>query len=107
MKKAILLFILFIQTSFAFAQISCYTKDADSNEIVPYVNIWVQGKEYGYTSDEKGYFIFRKNDNDESFIFSAVGYKKKIVKIDDIAKVVFLEREIYQLSEVKIKNSIF
>lgn len=59
-------------------QFSGVIYDADSNSVVPYVNIRL--KNQTYSANYKGYFSFVCHEGD-TLIFSSVGYKKVSINI--------------------------
>jgi hypothetical protein len=54
--------------------------DADSNSVVPYVNIKIKNTSKTYSANYKGYFSFVCHEGD-SLVFSSVGYKKVTITI--------------------------
>lgn len=61
-------------------QFSGVIYDADSNSVVPYVNIKIKNSNQTYSANYKGYFSFVCHDGD-SLLFSSVGYKKVTIII--------------------------
>lgn len=61
-------------------QFSGVIYDADSNSVVPYVNIKIKKNHHTYSANYKGYFSFVCQEGD-SLIFSSVGYKKVTITI--------------------------
>lgn len=105
MKKNFTFIIFFIQIVSLLGQTSLHTKDSETQKNISYVNIGIVGDNFGYTSDENGKFTIKKNDIDKNLIFSAVGYKQKIVNLKDFQQDnIYLEPEAYQLSEVVIES---
>ena len=84
MKKNFTFIIFFIQIVSLLGQTSLHTKDSETQKNISYVNIGIVGDNFGYTSDENGKFTIKKNDIDKNLIFSAVGYKQKIVNLKDL-----------------------
>ncbi|TAF44868.1 MAG: carboxypeptidase-like regulatory domain-containing protein [Sphingobacteriales bacterium] len=88
MLRYLFLSILLLGFSIAFCQqkqknvvqFSGVVYDADSNSVVPYVNIKVKNSNQNYSANYKGYFSFVCHDGD-SLIFSSVGYKKVTIII--------------------------
>ena len=95
--KFTLLF-LFITLSLS-AQIKGIVVD-ENNKPIPYVNIWVENKNIGTTSEENGEFIINAQANERLF-FSAMGFEKKTVDAKDAKKVV-LKEDTFALDEVVI-----
>lgn len=61
-------------------QFSGVIYDADSNSVVPYVNIKIKNTNKSFSANYKGYFSFVCHDGD-SLVFSSVGYKKVTIVI--------------------------
>ncbi len=61
-------------------QFSGVIYDADSNSVVPYVNIKIKNTNQTYSANYKGYFSFVCHEGD-SLLFSSVGYKKVTIII--------------------------
>lgn len=102
MNKIYLLLIL-ISVSLS-AQIKGVVKDSLTGNPIPYVNIWVENKNIGTTSEENGSFsIYLKNDS--VLFFSALGYETK--RLFSIKEIVFLKPKIFELNEVIIENPKF
>lgn len=105
MKKNFTFIIFFTHIVSLLGQTSLHTKDSETQKNISYVNIGIVGDNFGYTSDENGKFTIKKNDIDKNLIFSAVGYKQKIVNLKDFQQDnIYLEPEAYQLSEVVIES---
>ena len=98
MKKCFIL-ILFLICFSAFAQIKGVVIDSVGTPI-PYVNIWVEGKNIGTTSQEDGSFIINILA-EKMLVFSAVGFEtSKINSLD--AKKVILKAKVNRLNEVNV-----
>jgi len=95
----IILFLPFIIS----AQTKGIVKDSISGNVVPYVNINVEGENIATTTEENGTFHLNKTGKGQYLIFSAVGFKKKKVALKNAATVL-LHPEEYQLEEVFISN---
>jgi len=102
MNKIYLLLIL-ISGSLS-AQIKGVVKDSLTGNPIPYVNIWVENKNIGTTSEENGSFSIDLK-NDSVLFFSALGYETK--RLFPIKEVVFLKPKIFELNEVIIENPKF
>lgn len=101
MKKTCFLFI-FISFSLS-AQIKGVVKDSISGNPIPYVNIWIENENNGTTTEENGEFSISISEKSKNFIVSAIGYKKKTIKIFE-AKQIFLTPSDVQIKEVIISN---
>lgn len=95
--------VLFLVTISVFSQTKGIVKDSISGNVVPYVNIGVEGENIATTSEENGTFHLNKTGKGETLIFSAVGFKKKKVALKN-ATTVLLQPEEYQLEEVFVSN---
>jgi len=102
MNKIYLLLIL-ISGSLS-AQIKGVVKDSLTGNPIPYVNIWVENKNIGTTSEENGSFSIDLK-NDSVLFFSALGYETK--RLFSIKEIVFLKPKIFELNEVIIENPKF
>ncbi|GAA4051129.1 carboxypeptidase-like regulatory domain-containing protein [Flavobacterium chungnamense] len=102
MNKIYLLLIL-ISVSLS-AQIKGVVKDSLTGNPIPYVNIWVENKNIGTTSEENGSFSIDLK-NDSVLFFSALGYETK--RLFSIKEIVFLKPKIFELNEVIIENPKF
>lgn len=100
MKQIVLLLLTTLPLS---AQIKGVVKDSISGQPIPFVNIWVENEEIGTTSDFDGSFTINCKDTNKNLVFSALGFKKQIVKGID-AKEVFLEASVIELEEVVVLN---
>ena len=100
-KKVVVL--VFFITYTLTAQIKGVVKEHISNQPIPFVNIWVENEEIGTTSDFDGSFTLNCKDTNKNLVFSALGYKKQIVKGIN-AKEVFLENSVIELEEVVVLN---
>ncbi|MEY2899489.1 MAG: hypothetical protein RL138_1542, partial [Bacteroidota bacterium] len=61
----------------SFAQkrvISGVVKDAHTEELLPYISVYVPGTEMGTSTDEKGAYILVIDKPADSILFSTVGY---------------------------------
>lgn len=103
MKEKRYLVLIFLTCFSITAQIKGFVVD-DKNQPIPYVNIWVENENIGTTSEENGSFSITVEDQNKVFIFSALGFETKKVKVSEAEKVV-LKRIIFQLDEVVISKS--
>jgi len=98
MYKA-LFFLLFLSISSP-AQIRGIVVD-ESQQPVPYVNIWVENENNGTTADVNGDFTIFEKNTEKVLVFSALGYETAKQKGTEAAKVVLKQRPL-QLQEVMI-----
>ncbi len=84
-----------------------YILEENNKEPIPYVNIFVKQTRRGTISDTSGYFLLKTQLND-TLVFSALGFDKKYVVINeeaienDKALIIFLDTKIYQLKTIDI-----
>ncbi len=80
----------------------------DSLEVIPYVHIIFQNKNLATASDIHGYFNFPAEEND-TLLFTALGYKMQTLVIKDTFDVeypyleIFLQGDTIQLAELVIR----
>lgn len=103
MKQKIHISLFLFFTTFCFAQITAI-QDSTTKEPIPYVNIWVDGKNIEFNADDNGNFTLPDVDASSSIILSAVGYTNTTLKISDINKVILLTPKPIELGEVTIGN---
>ena len=101
MEKRIFIIIILIY-SFGFSQLKSVVIDSITKEKIPYVNIWVENEDIGATSDEEGKFEL-KVYTPKNIVFSAIGFKTRIIKSDQIKDLVQLYPQLTDLKEVVIK----
>lgn len=80
-------------------------KSQDSRELLPFVNIYLPDSKKGTSTDEEGNFKITLPQNEREIQFSFLGYKDKIIPIQDLQDstfVVFLEPNDILLTEVEI-----
>lgn len=97
---------LFSSSLFA-QELSGYVKDKDSKEVIPFANVWLNGTTQGTTSNLDGFFQITSPQTD-TLCVSSVGYKptKIALKKSGYQLEVLLEKDVKQLSEVKVKPKI-
>ena len=84
------------------------SKDRETGTIIPYVNIQIFGKntseKRGCITDENGFFTFPIANENDSVLFSCVGYEFYFFKIKDLKKLknnnIFLKEKIVVLNGV-------
>jgi hypothetical protein len=114
MVNRLLIFIFLISCNTIFGQnIKGILKNADSKQPIEFANIGIIGKNIGTVTDLNGKFkllVDSKYDND-TILFSIIGYKPLLIKISDLRinvdNEVFLEERAYEITEVLIKPKIF
>ncbi|TRW25843.1 carboxypeptidase-like regulatory domain-containing protein [Flavobacterium zepuense] len=100
--------ILFMCCNSLFAQTSAIIKDKTTNQPVPYVNIWVDGKNIGTTANENGSFNLPALADDAMLVLSAIGYETLQVSALNLPQYILLSPAAIELQEVVIgkKNNI-
>lgn len=98
MNKIILFFLFSTALS---AQIKGVVKDSITGEPIPYVSIWVENKDIGTTTDEKGYFLLQLEDKNLNVVFSVLGHETKTVVSSKISEVLLIQKTV-QIPEVLI-----
>ena len=102
-QNRFLYFFLLLTFSLA-AQLKGIVVDESDNPI-PFVNIWVEGSTMGTSTEENGTFIIPTNNEKSTLIFNSLGYEKKILLAKDCKKVI-LKGSAIELDEVFISNRI-
>ena len=77
----IILIILFFLSDFATAQIQGVVTDSVTNEPIPYISVFYEGKGVGSITDMEGKYKVETRKGWNKLTFSAVGYEKKVVPI--------------------------
>lgn len=103
MKEKRLFVMLYFIGLLGFSQTKGVVKDSLSGNPISYVSIWVENENIGTTSEENGEFAIAISDKHKNLIFSALGFKKKTVKVGE-ANVVNLVPMALDLPEVMISN---
>ncbi len=110
MKITLFLFIYLIVFSFeAIAQTKINTTilDAATHQPIPYTSIFITNIKTGSYADDKGIVNFTviQNINQDSAIFSVVGYKSFKIIINQLPQIIKLEQDILQIQEVTVLNN--
>ncbi|MBK6264326.1 carboxypeptidase-like regulatory domain-containing protein [Marivirga sp. S37H4] len=101
------LIILLLSTRiYAQTEVYGYVKDANTQEVLPFVNVYFQGTQTGITTDIKGFFEIKTTKPVDTLVVSYIGYKSKKIdvpanKVTEIE--VFLEQDIISLKEVLVR----
>jgi hypothetical protein len=81
----------------------------ESNEPIPFVNVFVKENSKGTTADEKGRYFLTLDPGFYTLVFSSLGYKTKSIPITmgdaAISKNIWLESSSIELNEVVVKAS--
>ena len=102
MKKVILIVIIIIPLNL-FSQISGVVIDKESNQPIPFSNIWVENELIGTTSDYNGTFKFNDSLVNRTLIVSAIGYETQKFLLSNDLNRILLEPKSYQIEEIVIK----
>jgi len=110
MKSAFFLFLFFISIiSVTQGQIMIEGTilDAETEEVIPYVNIGVTELAKGTVSDTLGIFSFEVDDEDVMITASAIGYETENISFSklDESGTIFLKPVDYKLETVTISSS--
>jgi hypothetical protein len=106
MIKHILIFLYF--SSIILAQnskISGIVYNDDNNEPIPYVNIRIEGTTQGTSANSEGNFILDMPKDKKKLIFTAVGFRKKVIKLNSTDNKnirIGMQQESIQLLEIVI-----
>lgn len=110
----LLIFISLISCNTIIGQnISGIVVNETNGQPIEFVNIGIVGKNIGTVSDMNGRFSFLVDSkfDDDTLLFSSLGYNPLIIKIADFKKNsdknVFLKEKTYELAEVVIRPKIF
>lgn len=85
------------------AQVTGEVFDAETNQPIPYVNIWVENENIGTNSEENGSFSLEISE-EKNIVFSALGYQTKTISSTEISKV-FLQPTVFQLNEIVLEKA--
>jgi len=81
----------------------------DTNEPIPYVNIFVKELGSGTTTDERGYYYMNIEPGEYEFIYSALGFETKpiqiIINAEPVQKNVWMVSSSIQLNQVVVRAS--
>ncbi|HLT53256.1 MAG TPA: carboxypeptidase-like regulatory domain-containing protein, partial [Flavobacteriaceae bacterium] len=100
--------LIFLSSLVSFSQnVKGVIIDDSSKTPISYATLRIKNTKLGTYSDSVGNFQFN-NFKNETLIVSAIGYKTKEIKIENVQELiyVFLEQEEIQLNEIVIKNNI-
>jgi len=103
MKRLGLLLVHLLISVWSVSQIGGVVIDAQSNNPIPYVNIWVENEEKGTTSDKNGYFSLKDSLKHKTLIISSIGYEKQKIVVNKPFMTILLKPVVYAIEEVVIK----
>lgn len=104
MKEKRFIVLLYFIGFMGFAQTKGVVKDSLSGSAIPYVSVWVENENIGTTSEENGEFVINVSDKSKNLVFSALGFKKKIMKASE-AQMVNLSPSAVEIGEILISNN--
>lgn len=109
MKKIIFSFVLILISNCIYSQ-SFVVKNEKDNSTIPYVNVFSTSKDIGYTTDKKGKVKVDKSKlaENDTLVFSAVGFDSKSIVIKDIInKTVLLTAQPFEKNnDVKLQTKV-
>jgi len=103
MKRLLLITFLLI-SNYSYSQLKSVVIDKANKEVIPYVNIWIEGENVGTTSNQQGEFELNI-DSSAIIVFSAIGYETRRIPCESIEKQVELKASITKLREVVVVAS--
>lgn len=101
--KKLLGIILLITSNLTFSQTKGVIYNSETNEKIPYVNIWIENENIGTTSNENGEFII-DNSKGELLILSSLGYESERVDLLNVPAKIYLVPKMLELDEVFISS---
>ncbi len=99
--KRLVTILLLCCTQYCLGQIKSVIVNSETQEPIPYVNIWIEDENIGTTSDENGVFSLN-TENTKNIIFSAIGFETAKINAENIRGKVNLKPKNIELSEVVI-----
>lgn len=100
-------FTLLLVSFSSFAQLQGTVLDAETQEPISYVNIWIENENIGTTADEIGRFSLPVVDKSKVVIFSAVGYETFKISYSSVKNTVELKPKVISLAQVNIRSVKF
>ncbi len=88
----------------SFSQVTSRVSDEKTNKPIPFASIWIRGTQIGTTSAADGSFQIDTGE-DDSLVFSAVGYARRVLAVNNVVDTVRLTSSVIELSEVTISPS--
>ncbi len=98
--KASVTLIFLLYTLSAFAQISGTVLDKETQEPVPFVNIWVENENIGTMTNYQGVFVINEAILSKQLVLSSLGYENLKIQINRNNLTLYLTPKTYQLNEV-------
>lgn len=98
--KYFFLFFLFILSLKGICQLQGTVLDKETNNQIPFANVWIENEIIGTTSDRNGIFRFSESYKGKNLIISAVGYESRCIIIDSLSLKILLVPKIYLIPEI-------
>lgn len=109
LKTFIIVILIAAFSPIAFSQeVSGVVRDADTEEVIPFANIWIKGTMQGTQSSEDGRFMLKVPIGD-TLAVSSVGYIKHefiLNKSKNTQLTIELKKEVQKINEVTVKSDI-
>ena len=104
-RKLILLSLLIITASQAFAQLKGVITDSITHEPLMYISVYYEGKGVGGVSNANGEYQIETRRGWNEVTFSSIGYRTKVVKLSPGQKILNVQMapDDVMLSEVTVK----
>ncbi len=102
MSVKLLLLALVISSLAGFAQVKGTIIDSETKQPIPWVNIWVEGKNSGASANVNGEFILPVAGATDNLVVSAVGYGTAILVVSRIKDTIWLAPQPIVLDEVVV-----
>lgn len=102
MKIYILIITILIPLNL-FSQIHGLVLNKETDQLVPFSNIWIENELIGTTSDYDGNFEFNDSLVNRTIIISAIGYENQRFILTENSNRILLAPKLYAIEEVVIK----
>lgn len=102
----IILLIINLKIAYSQTEVYGYVRDAQTQEVLPFVNIYFLGTQTGNTTDIKGFYEVNTSKAADTLVISYIGYKhtKIPIKPNQVNEInVLLEQDIIALNEVIVR----
>lgn len=103
MKKPVIIIIVLL-SKISFCQIKSVIVDSETKEKIPYVNIWIEDKNVGTTSDKNGEFSIDISEGNY-LILSRLGYENRRIEVSNFSNKILLNPKAAILDEVIISST--
>lgn len=102
MKTFILIVTILIPLN-SFSQISGFVINKETDQLIPFSNIWVENELLGTTSDYNGNFKLNDSLVNRTVIVSAIGYETQKFLLSENSNKILLVPKSYEIEEIVIK----